>query len=1069
MNRRLLTAVGASALLLATSLPAVTFAADPALDANRLDSPVTIEGGAAALAKLDRALVGVVGRTQVIVRLAEAPVGRSAGKGAAAQRNQFNVVKAQQSAVVGRIKQLDKAARLDASSQRALNAVVVTVDGGQLAKIAADRRVVSVNPVRDYELDLSETVPYIGATAVQDAGFDGSGIQVAVLDSGVDYTHAAFGGPGDRTGYTNAYGTKTKHVKNTKINDAYKGKKLFPTDKVVGGWDFVGEEWIGGADTPPLIPDPDPIDCSPTVIGCGGGHGTHVADIIAGEQGVAPGAEIYAVKVCSSISTSCSGVALIQGMDFALDPNGDGDVSDRVDIINMSLGSDYGQSGDDDLSQAVEVASAAGTLVVASAGNGGDKPYKAGTPSTAPSALSVAQTATPSSVGFAILVSANGGAAQPREAVFQSWSKPLDFTLTDVPVQYADGAGGNLEGCTAFPAGSLTGKVVIVDRGTCNFSEKIANIAIGGGAIGIIGLVTTEDPFDGSLGLCPQDACHAIPGYMVSQATANLLKAATTRATFDPNNGIPLVGHMVGSSSRGPDNNLNLIKPEIGAPGASISAEVGTGTGTTPFGGTSGAAPMVSGSAALLREAFPDRSPLEIKNVLINTAETEIMNRPVDFGGQIAPITRIGGGEVRVDRALNSPAAAWVDATASAAISFGFQDVTDTSASATKTIRVKNYSGSSITYAIESTFRFDDDAANGAVSVGAPDSVTVPANGEATFDVTVTISGSALRTWNLNSGSAGASSGILQALEYDGYLWLDNTATAGDDADPLHLPWQTLPRKSGNVAAGETTVASGGSTTLANDAVGAAQVASFSLIATSPDDPSSGPGDNIADVDLRYVGFRSVDGALLGCDSPVGLQFAVNTWERQIHSVAPATFEFDLDIDGDGAADYAVINLDLGGLFAVADGRNVTYAVDLASGDAVAFFFTIHSTNSGNTTLTVCGEQVGITDVAQLGQPIGVDVFAVDWYNSGLTTDTALGLTVNPGADRFTTEFDNSPFEFATVIAAGGSASVTATDNGDEGASESGVLLLLDGSLLGTGGAPASNEAIVIDVTAPAP
>jgi subtilisin family serine protease len=690
MNRRLLTAVGASALLLATSLPAVTFAADPTIDAARLDAPIRIEGGAAALAKLDRSLAGASGRMQVVVRLAAEPVGRVASKGVAAQRKQFDTVSAQQTAVVGRIKQLDKAARLDASSQRALNAVVVTVDAKQLDQIAADRRVISVNPVRDYQLDLSETVPYIGATAVQDAGFDGSGIQVAVLDSGVDYTHAAFGGPGDIKGYKAAYGTKTKHEKNRKINDAYKGKKLFPTDKVIGGFDYVGEAWTGGAGSPPLAPDPDPIDCSPTVIGCGGGHGTHVADIIAGAIGVAPGAEIYAVKVCSSITTSCSGVALIQGMDFALDPNGDGNVSDRVDVINMSLGSDYGQSGDDDLSQAVEVATAAGTLVVASAGNGGDKPYKAGTPASAPGALSVAQTATPSSQGFAILVRIGTGEPAPREAVFQSWSKPLDFTLTDVPVQYGDGAGGNLLGCDPFAAGSLTGKVVLVDRGVCNFSAKIANIALGGGAIGLIGLVTTDDPFDGTLGDCPEEACHNIPGYMVSLATANILKNPAARATFDPNEGIPLVGHMVGSSSRGPDNNLNLVQPEIGAPGASVSAEVGTGTGTTPFGGTSGAAPMVSGSAALLREAFPGRGPLEIKAVLINTAETQIMNRPVDFGGEIAPITRIGGGEVRVDRALNSPAAAWVDGTESAAISFGFHDVTGASASVTKSIRVKN-------------------------------------------------------------------------------------------------------------------------------------------------------------------------------------------------------------------------------------------------------------------------------------------------------------------------------------------------------------------------------------------
>ena len=60
-----------------------------------------------------------------------------------------------------------------------------------------------------------------------------------------------------------------------------------------------------------------------------------------------PGASLYAVKVCSAISTSCSGVAILQGIEYALDPNGDGNVADAVDVINMSLGSSYGQREDD--------------------------------------------------------------------------------------------------------------------------------------------------------------------------------------------------------------------------------------------------------------------------------------------------------------------------------------------------------------------------------------------------------------------------------------------------------------------------------------------------------------------------------------------------------------------------------------------------------------------------------------------------------------------------------------------------------------------------------------------------
>src|SRR5690606_19106352 len=116
---------------------------------------------------------------------------------------------------------------------------------------------------------------------------------------------------------------------------------------------------------------------------------------------------------------------------------------------------------------------------------------------------------------------------------------------------------------------------------------------------------------------------------------------------IDPADFVPLVGTVVGSSSRGPRNSIdNFLKAEIGAPGASVSAINGTGTGTGPFGGTSGAAPMVAGSAALLLQTDTSLSPLDLKARLMNTAETNILN---SGGGPLAPISRIGGGEVRVD------------------------------------------------------------------------------------------------------------------------------------------------------------------------------------------------------------------------------------------------------------------------------------------------------------------------------------------------------------------------------------------------------------------------------------
>src|SRR6202007_1916494 len=102
-----------------------------------------------------------------------------------------------------------------------------------------------------------------------------------------------------------------------------------------------------------------------------------------------------------------------------------------------------------------------------------------------------------------------------------------------------------------------------------------------------------------------------------------------------------------------------------GAPGAAVSANAGSGNGTSAFGGTSGATPMISGSAAILKGAYPDRSPFEIKSLLMNTA-----TNPLTLGSELAPITRIGGGEVRVKAALDSTTAAWDDKADTGSLSF---------------------------------------------------------------------------------------------------------------------------------------------------------------------------------------------------------------------------------------------------------------------------------------------------------------------------------------------------------------------------------------------------------------
>jgi hypothetical protein len=275
-----------------------------------------------------------------------------------------------------------------------------------------------------------------------------------------------------------------------------------------------------------------------------------------------------------------------------------------------------------------------------------------------------------------------------------------------------------------------------------------------------------------------------------------------------------------------------------------------------------------------------------------------------------------------------------------------------------------------------------------------------------------------------------------------------------------------LPRLSGKVTAGSRTVKitgevddiPAGFVDLSNAGIGTGYIDTYSLIGTSPNIPKGQRGANSPVIDLRYVGvatFPVPAGFCSDVDSFV-MAFAVNTWERQTHAVAPALFAFDLDVDQDGVFDYEVFNYDLA-LPAITDGRNVTWVADLATGDASAFFYTDHGTNSGNTVLYFCGEQIGM-NATNFFQPVDIQVLAVDLYFTGNVTDYLDGITVAPLGERY--------LGLVSDIAPGGEETLAVLDFGSgNDTTETGVLLLLDGARGDIrGGAPKGKEAISIKV-----
>lgn len=977
------------------------------------DGPVSVE--------VSPLLTHASGQVGLVVQLLDAPLAVGGGNlSPNQQRNYLRQLGQKQNTLLNQIRNLGgtEIARVS----KALNAVIISIDASQIGALTALPNVRSVRPVGNYELDLTDTVPYIGATEVQTEGFDGTGVRVAVLDSGIDYTHYNLGGSGVVVDFD---------ANNPTVIES----GTFPTAKVVGGFDFVGETWTGGAGSPALAPDPDPLDK-----GSGAGHGTHVADIIAGKstdslhKGVAPGAGLYAVGVCSKITTSCSGVALLQGMDFALDPNGDNSIDDAVDVVNMSLGSSYGQA-EDDLSEASANAVRFGVVVVASAGNSADRPYIVGSPSSTPEVISVAQTQVPSALAFPLVVTGITPPTTITNTATVEWA-PVGAGFTGQVVRLGRGCpAGSVVGQPGadpyFNGNSPAGRVALIDRGACNVSLKVDRATKDGAVAVLIANNAAGDPPTFSFG---GGDLPMVPTLIITLADGNRIKTAlgatglnpAVTATVSPAVTIPLIGSMVASSSRGPSVSYNTIKPDIGAPGASVSAVNGTGNGETAFGGTSGAAPMVSGSVALLLHANPSRTPFEIKSVLMNTADTNVQTNPATLPGVLAPITRIGGGEVRVDAAEDSTTAAWDQDDLTGSLSFGYHALTAPS-SFQKTVVVRNYGGTARTYSITPGFRYADDAASGAVSISTPGSINVPANGSKKFKVQVNVNTALLPTWNLNGGSLGGNGSLLQGFEFDGYI------TIADATDNIHVAWQILPHKSAEVtpASNSVTLSDGAGTLALSNAGGAVagRVDVFSLLGTSgriPPPALPDPGDNFAIVDLKSVGVRQA--------GATAIQFAVDTFGTRAHPNYPAEFDIFIDTNRDGTDDFVIFNLENGGF--AASGQNVVAAGPLPAGPFTAFFFTDADLNSGNTIMTVPLSAIGLTPSTQFD----FSVFACDNYFTGLCTDAITDMTYTLGMPRYF----GSGIPAAGVPAGGSSTlAISAITGGDVASpSQSGLLLM---------------------------
>jgi hypothetical protein len=992
---RLATAAAAACAMYAVCAPAAL--------AQFVAAPNALPAAAPAGAAVAGTPIAASQRVNVIAYLSGAPLAaaltqarapgaarKSVPWSAEQQRAYVQSLKSQQAAVISGAQALG--ATLVGQLTHASNGVLLSIDASQLGALSRVSSVSGVMLVEDAAMALATTTAYVGADTVRARvpSINGAGVRVAVLDSGIDFTHKNLGGAGTVAAYLAANGSASCVV--TPQNTS---APTF-TSKVVGGFDFVGERWPNTSAT--LEPDANPIDCQ--------GHGTNVSDIIAGAsldgtwKGMAPGAQLFAVKVCSAVATSCSGLAILQGLDYSLDPNQDGDLSDAVDVVNMSLGANFGQR-ENPSSAATSTVSRFGTVVVASAGNGGDVPYINGSPSSSPEAIAVAQTQVTGQFVYPLVTSPGGTVTN---TTWLNWTAVPAANITGTLKADTNLTSG---GCAPYAAGFFASNVALISRGTCSISTKVVNAAAAG-ALGVVisdNVAAADPPAFSDAG----DAGARPASIVVTQAVGNSLRSAlvatpATTATISFTGRISLSGSMVSSSSRGPNPGYSLIKPDIGAPGASVSAVVGTGTGTRPFGGTSGAAPVVAGAAALVLQSHPTLQPFEVKARLMGSADNNILTNPAALPGVLAPITRIGAGEVRVVGAIDNRSVMW-DAgnPAATSLAFGYQP-TSSNRVLRKRVVVRNYSAVAKTYSIGTSFRYASDAASGGVTLSAPASVSVPANSSAAFTLQMNINPAGLPVWEatgVNGGSNANNGPLLAAVEYDGYL------TLNDGTDTVRLPWHVMPRRSHQGAASSSVTLSAGSGAMTVSNLGGATAANvdvFALTGVSPQLPYAslpGPGDSFRVADLRAAGVRGVD---IGGGANTGVQFAVSRFDATSTPNMNITVRVLIDTNRDGVDDWQITASRSTGNQSLAFLQKLTGCVPATSCPASAFFFNISDLNSSNWILTVPTRPTyagSAQTVINPTQPFNFRVVGVDNYFTGAITDTIGTMTHQLSAPKF--------------------------------------------------------------------
>ncbi|MCW2755650.1 MAG: putative Subtilisin [Marmoricola sp.] len=827
-----------------------------------------------------------------------------------------------------------------------LSGLAVMTDVRNYASLRGLPGVTAVYPIAPKTPSNSYAVPLQGAPAGWEAHGDlGANSTVAIIDTGVDYTHADFGGVGTVADYQAA---KAQLGEPVSANE-------FPGPKVIGGYDFAGDAYNSDPTSPdynPVTsPDPWPLDCN--------SHGTHVAGTVAGYgenadgstytgdyntstpfdtmrigPGMAPEAKLYAYRVfgCAG-STDLVSAAI----DRAADPNGDGDTSDHVDVINMSLGSDYGSPQDGD-SVSTNDASSLGITVVVASGNAGDIYDVGGSPGDATSALTAAASRDAYAQVDALNVTAPAGIAgayAAERSIAYDWATKPDLSGDVAQVTQST----NLDACNPLntaDANAVNGKIAFVEwtdvdsNRRCGSAARAANLA----AAGAIGFIYADDEEHFSAGIT---GSATIPGVLVAKSGGDAIRtqlAADNTVTIGSTtlNGFRQVDtalndQLASFSSRG-IGDAGDVKPDIAAVGDTVfSASNGSGNLGQNDSGTSMATPMTAGLAALVKSLHPNWNAEQTKADIMNTAGQDVFTGSSHTGDIYAP-QRVGAGRIKADAALDNQVLAYVaGGTGAVSASFGPQPVSAPTV-LTKTIKVENTGLTSQSYDVSYVARTEVPGATYSVS---PSSVTVDPRSSTTVTLTLTLDPSAM-TKTVDPTIATFQDGVPRQFQADASGLLELNAQT--DTPDLRVPVYAAPRPASTMTqAGSLTLPDGAVQTALLPLTGQAYnqgsvvdgtktqstVAGFELQALSGLAPTcsvsvtSGcvgfPDERAAD--LKAVGVTSSAPELTAnSQDPMAGEayFAVNTQGPWRTAASSQEFDIYIDGNGDGIADAVLFN-----------------------------------------------------------------------------------------------------------------------------------------------------------------